>query len=382
MRTTKLKLRSVTIGGESFFQVSFPAGPKGRGRKTFKDKKEAQTFLDLKRVEITNHGVESSTLGTQQRAEYLDAIATLAPFGVSLREAVSVALPHLRSRSASCPVKAAADRLIESKRREGRSARYILDLSWRLNAFGEVFGERRISDVASPEIEHWLAGLGVAAQTRNNHRRVVGTLFEYSERMGWRQGPNPALAVPAAKVTRKRPAILSAADLKTLLDAATPEILPAMAIGSLAGLRRAEIERLDWRQVKLARGFIDVGGETAKTGQRRLVPIRASLAAWLAPCAKQSGPVAPPAFRFNELFGEAREAAGLKDGWRGNEFRHGYASARLAETRNAALVAEELGNSVAIVRAHYAEVLTEEEAAAYLAVQPGTPENVVKMRAA
>lgn len=382
MRTTKLKLRPVVIGGEKFFQVSFPQAPKGRGRKTFKSKAEAQAFMDLKRVEITNHGIESASLNTQQRAEYLDAIATLAPLGVSLREAIAVALPHLRARSASCPVKTAVEKLIESKRGEGRSSRYILDLSWRLDAFGEVFGERRVSDISAADIQHWLAGMPVAAQTRNNHRRVVGTLFEYAERMGWRQGKNPALAVPVAKVTRKRPAILCAAELKALLDAASAEIRPALAIGALAGLRRAEIERLDWREIKLARGFIDVGGEKAKTGRRRLVPVCASLAAWLAPYAQQSGRVAPTEFRFNQLFGEAREAAKLKEGWSGNELRHGYASARLAETRNAALVAEEMGNSVAVVRSHYAEVLTPEEAASYFAVMPGAPQNVVKMRAA
>lgn len=382
MRTTKLNLRKVTIAGERFFQVVYPILPKGRGRRTFKSKEEAQSFLDLKRIEVRNHGIASSSLTEQQRAEYLDALATLAPLGISLRDAIAVALPHLRARSESCTVTEAVERLLASKRREGRGVRYLGDLSSRLNAFSEVFGKQLVSDLSARQIETWLTGMPVAAQTRNNHRRIVGTLFEYAGRMGWRQGANPALAVPVAKVTRARPAILHAADLKALLDAAAPAILPALAIGALAGLRRAEIERLDWREVKLGRKFIDVGGETAKTGRRRLVPVCESLAAWLTPYAQESGPVAPTIWHYNQLFMAARKAAKLKRGWSGNELRHGYASARLAVTRNAALVAEEMGNSVAIVRSHYAEVLTPEEGTEYFAMSPKAPDNIVNICAA
>lgn len=382
MKVTHLKLTKIRIKGTLFFRVTFPILPKGRGMRAFREKAEAEEFLNLKKIEIRNQGLSSSVLTERQRAEYLDAIEMIKPFGLSLREALTMALPHLEMREKTVPVSVAVERLIASKRGEGRSSRYCLDLSSRLNAFSTSFGTVAVSSISAPQVEAWLVGLSVAAQTRNNYRRVVGTLFEYSGRMGWRQGANPALAVPSAKVTRSRPAILSAEQLRALLDAGSEKILPALAIGALAGLRQAEIQRLDWSEVKLARGFIDVGGEKAKTGRRRLVPVCASLAAWLASYAQERGSVCPSAFRFNQDFLAARKVAKLSDDWEGNELRHSFASARLAATRNAAQVAEEMGNSVSIVRTHYAETITQEEALAYFAISPKAPGNVLNIRAA
>jgi hypothetical protein len=40
---------------------------------------------------------------------------------------------------------------------------------------------------------------------------------------------------------------------------------------SFAGLRAKEISRLDWREVKVDRGFIEVTALKSKTASRRLV---------------------------------------------------------------------------------------------------------------
>jgi len=64
-----------------------------------------------------------------------------------------------------------------------------------------------------------------------------------------------------------------------------------LAIGAFAGLRHAEIERLDWREVRLADRFIEVTAGKSKTASRRLVPITDNLAKWLAPHAEKAGRV-------------------------------------------------------------------------------------------
>jgi integrase len=51
----------------------------------------------------------------------------------------------------------------------------------------------------------------------------------------------------------------------------------------------AEIQRLDWKDIRLDRRFIEVSAANAKTSSRRLVRIEDNLAAWLAPFALQSG---------------------------------------------------------------------------------------------
>jgi len=48
---------------------------------------------------------------------------------------------------------------------------------------------------------------------------------------------------------------LQVCNIARLLAAATPDFLPSLAIGAFAGLRSAEIERLEWRTLTLWRGI-------------------------------------------------------------------------------------------------------------------------------
>ena len=56
-----------------------------------------------------------------------------------------------------------------------------------------------------------------------------------------------------------------------------------IAIGGLAGLRTAELLRLDWADVWRVPGHIEITAGKSKTRQRRLVEICPALAAWLEP---------------------------------------------------------------------------------------------------
>ena len=60
--------------------------------------------------------------------------------------------------------------------------------------------------------------------------------------------------------------------------------IPALAIGAFAGLRAAEIQRLEWSDIDLVGRHITVGATTnrAKNASRRVVPVADNLAAWLA----------------------------------------------------------------------------------------------------
>ncbi len=59
-----------------------------------------------------------------------------------------------------------------------------------------------------------------------------------------------------------------------------PEFVPFLAIGAFAGLRTAEIHRLDWGHVDFGEGYIEVTARNAKVrGRRRLVPMTENLKA-------------------------------------------------------------------------------------------------------
>ena len=65
--------------------------------------------------------------------------------------------------------------------------------------------------------------------------------------------------------------------------------LPYVAVSLFAGLRAAEVHKLDWSEIDLESGHIEVTAAKSKTAKRRLVPISENLAAWLLPVAKPRG---------------------------------------------------------------------------------------------
>jgi integrase len=142
-----------------------------------------------------------------------------------------------------------------------------------------------------------------------------------------------------------------------------PDTLPMLAIGAFAGLRDAEIKRLDWSEVDLERGHIEVKAQKAKSARRRLVSIQPNLSAWLRPYSSLQGCVAPNGNR--KKLDRVRTAAGLAK-WPRNGLRHSYASYRLAAIHDAPRVASELGHtSPAMLYNTYREVVRPDEAERY-----------------
>src|SRR5262249_61766831 len=135
-----------------------------------------------------------------------------------------------------------------------------------------------------------------------------------------------------------------------------------------AGLRRAEIERLDWSEIDFEDGLIKVAGEKSKTKQKRFVTMQPNLREWLLPVRKHKGSVTPDEFR--KRFDAARAAAGIAD-WPDNALRHSFASYHLAHFKNAADTALQLGHHDSrITFAHYRELVRPKEAERYWKIKP------------
>ena len=56
-------------------------------------------------------------------------------------------------------------------------------------------------------------------------------------------------------------------ELSRLLKHATAELRPYLTIGTVAGLRRAELQRLDWKEIDLDGGLIEIPANKAKSAQ-------------------------------------------------------------------------------------------------------------------
>jgi integrase len=260
------------------------------------------------------------------------------------------------------------DELLKAKKADGASARYVADLDYRLNHFASTFGEQKVSTVTSAKIDDWLRALNLSPISRNNYRRVVLTMFSFAVQRGYAID-NPAERTAKAKVVGEAPGILTVQETVHLLGAASPELLPYVAIGAFAGLRRAELERLDWSEIDFDSGLIEVTAAKAKAARRRFVTMQPNLREWLLPLRKHRGS-AVPADNFRQAFDAARMAAGIVE-WPDNALRHSFASYHMAHFKNAAETALQLGHHDSrITFAHYRELVKPKEAERYWNIRP------------
>jgi len=141
-----------------------------------------------------------------------------------------------------------------------------------------------------------------------------------------------------------------------------------LTIGAFARLRDAEIKRLDWSEVDLSRGHIEVKAAKAKSARRRIIQIQPNLAEWLSPYAAMKGTVVPEGARGK--LDRVRKDASLAR-WPQNGLRHSFASYRLAACHDAPRVAGELGHtSPQMLYSTYREVVLPEEAERYWQLVP------------
>ncbi|HNQ90685.1 MAG TPA: tyrosine-type recombinase/integrase [Verrucomicrobiota bacterium] len=334
------------------------------------------------------------TLTSADRASYLRALEILKPSGVALEiaavtlaeclkvlpdhQAVIAAAQHWAQRLRTVtpkPVSEVVTAMLEVKRSDEASPRYLQDLRFRLGRFADAF-HKDISDVTTAEIQLWLdSQKNIGPQSKKNHKRVLHALFAFAVARGY-AADNPVDRVEVTRPKGGDTEVFTPDEMAKLIDASDHDFLPCILLGAFAGLRSAEIERLEWKEVDLVRKHITIGRDKSKTASRRVVPICDALAAWLAPYAGRQGKVW---IRNHKSFYSAQQATAKKAGiaWKSNALRHSYASYRFAELQDAGRVAGELGNSAAIVHRHYRELVTPQDATRWFSLRPQAPANVI-----
>jgi integrase len=316
---------------------------------------------------MKREGEAAVTMPDQLRLDALACAERLQPYGKTISDATDHFLTFLAATARSCTVAELVAEFNAAKKKDGASERYLGDLRNRLDTFAEEFGALKAAEIMPSQIDDWLRGLDVAAQTRNNFRRVLHTFFEFGKVRSY-VTQNPVDGTAKAKVLRGTPEIFTPEQMRTVLEKAPAEFVPYLAIGAFAGLRSTEIERLDWSEIDLARRLIQVKAENSKTAQRRFVTVCDALAAWLAPHVRKSGAVATAE---SVRDGRERTCKAAQIEWPSNVLRHSFASYHLAQFKNAGQTAAELGHAgAAVLYQHYRELVTPDAASKWWQIMP------------
>lgn len=396
------------------FMVSYFVGDK-RKQKMFVDFEEAYEEAKGASEDVNNGETTDINLSNADRVMLNHATEAVRPTGVPLdlaakeyaaaweltggavleaaREFNRLKLHKLPSKLVPVAVK----EMLEAKEKEGASKQYLKALRVYLNKFSTSF-QSELKSVTTGDVGDFLREMKGSPRSKNNARQVLGAFYKFAKERGWVGRDHDVVGlVPKFKQRAGTIEIFTPWELVQYLNSVRDELLPFLAIGAFAGLRHAEIERLDWREVRLADKFIEVTAGKSKTASRRLVPITDNLARWLAPHAQKAGRVVPFE-NVNKQIGwlvrdtnealkaeakkakkDPEKAPNLK--WKKNALRHSFISYRLADVQSAAQVALEAGNSPQIIFQHYRELVRPKDAKSWFSVAPGTDGKIVYLEA-
>jgi integrase len=354
-----------------------------------------QIALDACRL-IAGGQQMSLTLVNGERMVYLRAIETLSPLGVPLdvaateyaaamqilggKTSIAEACRDWMKRNATeCrkvrihdAVKLFKDEAETDNKSEERKKQFRIVL----DRFSESFIDEAHT-VTPGLISSYLTNLSLSDRSKKNHRDVIGCFNRWLILKGYLpKGTNWLENVQ--KYSGKRYSeieIFTPDELARLLQVAG-DMTPFVAIAAFAGLRHAEIGRLDWSEIDLEDGFIEVKAIKSKTGERRLVPIHDNLKKWLVNFRKDSGKVISYA-NTNKQIAKIARHAGIK--WKHNALRHSFISYRVAECADVPRVADEAGNSPQMIRQHYLRRVKPAFALQWFNITPNAAANIVRL---
>ena len=379
-----------------------------RKKLRFADMGEAKREAELVATKLANGEHEVLRLTSTDRTVYVQAVAFLRPLDVPLNAAVLEYVSAVKSLPEGTTLKEAVDffkkrnpaslekrtvrqvvdEMVATKRAAKLSEVHLRDLDSRLGRFADAF-QMNIGGVSSSMLQAWLDAMKASGRTKQNYVRVIGALFRFASAHRYlaKDAIEEVEAVQQAKADNDEIEIFTPSEFAEILITARTEMVCWMAIGGLAGLRSAELQRLDWSEVNLAERHIEITAAKAKTAARRLAPVTDNLAAWLAPYAKPAGKVTGFESWWNQIPKLVEEMNRLrrehgnaaKFVWKHNGLRHSFCSYRLASIKNAAQVALEAGNSPQMIFTHYRQLVTEAEAKKWFAITPDAGANVVAL---
>ena len=387
------KIYATPRKGQQAFTVCYYDADGIRRRSVFSSYETAKEEADALLRRLVQGGSGSAVLRDVDRFAYARALEVLRPTGIPLDlaahqfvEAVKVlkgtplldaarfyARHHCQDRPLKT-VREVMDELILNRQKRGVSNLYLRDLRVRLGRFAEAF-QCPIASITPSELESFLNALNVKPRTVYNWHTTISTLLRFAQEQGLLCRDHPLLdrSVRSFKCSASIQ-IFTVTELRALLNAACPNLVAAVAIAAFAGVRAAEIMRLDWADIKLERGFIEIRPEIAKLKTRRRAPIPENLRQWLRPCMQQSGPVTTYKNLGNDYLKLARKA-GVK--WKRNALRHSFISYRVALMKNVQAVALEAGNSPRMIFTSYLEFVDAQDGEAWFAVTPAANKTVL-----
>ena len=333
-----VKIYRVSNRGRSLFQVSYYRAGR-RERRTFSDKAEAKREAKTILCQLASNATEADEAICATDIESLVAARTalngiglplhLAVEGfagavrllgqpddsvAALHRAVAFYVKHHPVGSVRVSLREMVERYQESRRRIGVSKVWLETIEGKTRFMLKRFPAEKCELPSGREIVEWLDEIYTNPVTKNSTLKTIKAFAAWTVKERF-VGSETISSIERWKEPASDVEIYTPDEMKSILDATPDLAIPFVVLGAFAGLRAAEIMRMDWSE-------IDLQLRAEKLPRKR------------------------------------------------NALRHSYISYRLAAIQDTPRVALEAGNSPQMIFKHYRELVTPERANEWFAIMP------------
>ncbi|MFA6286995.1 MAG: site-specific integrase [Opitutaceae bacterium] len=352
-----------------------------RIRKNFKTREEAGTekeILEAKAAQ-TQSGLRTATtfLSDDQLREAEAVFRRMSgqprPLGFYLDYALANYREPQRQKSL---IDAAADYLAIKKREHERqliSKPQLNTIRCHLEVLKGYFPNSTVADLTAQRLTAYFQSGNAALKTYNNRRGVVSTFLKFAFQQDWITA-NPVEKIPYHRIAHRRGSAKTLSDEQAKAIMAYVEtfeggaLVPFFALCLFAGIRpcmrTGEILKLKPEHVRLDTGVIHIEPEVSKVKMKRNVTIQPNLAAWLTAYPLDRFPIIPKNSQ------QLRDKVTLHFGLTHDVLRHTFISMHVAKFRSMGEAALQAGNSETIIRKHYLDLKTTDEAEKFFGILP------------
>ena len=214
---------------------------------------------------------------------------------------------------------------------------------------------------------------------QNHYKALFRQLVKYAAKIKAIPNAEPFEFVLENEVEcTAEPEIITPKQLDSYLKNAPEQVIPCIVLGSFAGLRPEEIQRLTWEDYFKHDSFLLIKAEVSKTSRMRKIPKKECLKDWMNKLSKgapKKGKIVTISnvTKNRHLLSLKLEFGGpLKADAQGRDlFRHCYVSYRCEETVwDFELVSKETGHSVEQLKSSYLKLVDEGESKEWFSTFP------------
>jgi integrase len=343
-----------------------------RQRRFFETKLEAEAFAS-DRKNTKEQRVYTARYMTPAELEQATAARDLAAeYGATLLEAVGFFVAAKKREQNTVTL----DTLYELfETLKAKKSRRYKEAQRATRAKIESIKEKLLCDITPAHIETTLKGS--PATTRNSHLRNLRAVFNLAVKKEWLV-KSPISKVDWSDAGKGEPSVLSPEQAKKLLETCAgdcADLLAYFALGLFCGIRPAELERLEWRDVHYLDGehYVELRPEVTKSKRRRTIDLSENAVEWLRTI--QAMPISGRLIDSDDLrdrLRQVRVAAGWESGtWPQDSMRHTFASMWLAEHNDINKLTLMMGHTgTTVLFEHYHRSTRKTEAEKFWAIVP------------